>query len=99
MEGNKACSAGLSFMPFMIFIARSFMERGKEPNSKFLQQIEEVWLMELGGSGVMRANPCRARHWSEGITPVYPLKPHDNLSEMGSVSCSHLADEQRDAEK
>ena len=61
------------------------MERGKEPNSNFLQQIEEVWLTELGGSGVMRANPCRARHWSEGVTPVYPLKPPDNRSEMGSV--------------
>lgn len=44
----------------MISIARSFMERGKEPNSNFLQQIEEVWLTELGSSGVMRVNPYKA---------------------------------------
>ena len=72
-------------MPFMIFIARSFMERGKEPNSNFLQQIEEVWLTELGSSGVMRVNPYKARQWSEGVAPVDPLKPHDNPREMGSV--------------
>lgn len=61
------------------------MERGKEPSSDFLQQIEEVWLMALGSSGVMGVNPCRARHWSEGVTPICPLEPHDSPREIGSV--------------
>lgn len=72
-------------MPFMIFIVRSFTERGKEPSSDFLQQIEDVWLTAPGSSGVMRVNPCRARHWSEGVTPVCPLKPHGSPRETGSA--------------
>ena len=72
-------------MPFMIFIVRSFTERGKEPSSDFLQQIEDVWFTVLGSSEVMRENPCRARHWSEGVTPICPLKPHGSPREIGSV--------------
>lgn len=78
-------------MPFMIFIVRSFTERGKESSSDFLQQIGEVWLTALGSSGVMRVSPYGARHWSEGVTPICPLKPHDSPREIGSVPALILA--------
>lgn len=97
MEKIKFTAQGCVFYAFYDLHSQVFYGERKRTQLKFPSANRGSLAHGAGKFRVMRVNAYKARQWSEGVTPVYPLKPHDNPEMV--LSLPHLTDEQTDAEK